>query len=213
MQLWSGVLSTFSTKVRIVCAEKGVALTIRELPWSRQTLFAKPKEFLAVSPRQEVPVLIDGDLVLFDSTVINEYLEEKYPLPSLMPHDLTARARCRLLEDQADYMVATHVTTLVREVFRQPDAAARDQAAVDKSLTAFAAHHAMLDAALANAPYLCGEFSLADIANFVAIAFGRTLSARIDAGNTRLMAWLARVAERPTVKREFDAIRQAVAQS
>jgi glutathione S-transferase len=213
MQLWSGVLSTYSTKVRIVCAEKGLAVTIREVPWSRETLFAKPKEFLAVSPRGEVPVLIDDDLVLFDSTVIDEYLEEKYPEPALLPRDLTARARCRLLEDQADYMVAAHVTTLVREVFRQSDAAARDQGAVDKSVTAFAAHHAMLDATLANAPYLCGEFSLADIANFVAIAFARTLGARIDAGNTRLTSWLARVAERPPVKREFDAIRQAVAQA
>lgn len=213
MELWSGVLSTYSTKVRIVCAEKGLAVTIHELPWTRQTLFAKPKEFLAVSPRGEVPVLIDGDLVLFDSTVINEYLEEKYPEPPLLPRDVSARARCRLLEDQADHMVAAHVTVLVREVFLKPDPASRDQAEIDRSVTAFTAHHAMLDATLANAPYLCGDFSLADIANFVGIAFGRTLGARIDACNTRLTAWLARVSERPSVKREFDGIRQRVAQS
>jgi glutathione S-transferase len=213
MELWSGVLSTYSTKVRIVCAEKGLTPTLHELPWTRQTLFAKPKEFLAVSPRGEVPVLIDGDLVLFDSTVINEYLEEKFPDPPLLPRDLKTRARCRLLEDQADHMVAAHVTVLVREVFLKPEPAAREQAAIDRSVTAFTAHHAMLDATLANAPYLCGEFSLADIANFVAISFGRTLGARIDASNTLLTAWLTRVAERPTVKREFDAIRQTVAQA
>src|SRR5262245_37154181 len=137
MQLWSGTLSTFSTKVRIVCGEKGLAPTLLELPWSRQTSFVKSPEFLAVSPRGEVPVLIDGDLVLFDSTVINEYLEERYPQPALLPRDIAARARCRLLEDQADHMIAAHVTTLVREMFLKPDAATRDQAAVAKSVTAF----------------------------------------------------------------------------
>lgn len=213
MQLWSGTLSTYSTKVRIVCAEKGIAVTILELPWNRQTLFVKSKEFLAVSPRGEVPVLIDGDLVLFDSTVINEYLEEKFPQPALLPRDVAARARCRLLEDQADHMIVAHVTTLVREVFLKSDTAVRNQVAVDKSLAAFTAHHAMLEATLANAPYLCGTYSLADIANFVAVAFGRTLGAAIDPGHTRLTAWLARVAERPAVKHEFDAIRRAVAQA
>jgi glutathione S-transferase len=214
MQLWSGQLSTYSTKVRIVCAEKGVAITILELPWNRQSLFVKSKEFLAVSPRGEVPVLLDGDLVLFDSTVINEYLEEKYPEPSLMPRDLVARARCRLLEDQADHLIARHLTVLVREVFQKPDPqAARDQAAIDKAQTAFVAHHAMLDATLENTPFLCGEFSLADIANFVALVFGRTLGATIDARLTRLAAWLVRIAERPTVKLELDAIRRRVSQA
>ena len=213
MQLWSATLSTYSTKVRIVCAEKRIAVTILELPWSRQTLYAKSKEFLAVSPRGEVPVLLDGDVVLFDSTVINEYLEEKFPEPALMPRELVARARCRLLEDQADHLVAAHLTTLVREVFLRPNQATRDQTAVDKAQTAFAAHHALLDATLENAPYLCGEFTLADIANFVVLAFGRTLGAAIDTKHSRLTAWLARVAERPTVKREFEAIRHKVSQA
>jgi glutathione S-transferase len=92
MQLWSGTLSTFSTKVRIACGEKGIAVTIRELPWSRQSSFAKSAEFMALSPRGEVPVLVDGDLVLYDSTVINEYLEEKYPEPRLLPRTPVSRA-------------------------------------------------------------------------------------------------------------------------
>lgn len=213
MQLWSGVLSTYSTKVRIVCGEKGVEVTIRELPWNRQTLFSKLPEFLAVSPRGEVPVLVDGDLVLYDSTVIDEYLEEKFPQPALMPRGLVARARCRLLEDQADYMIAAHHTTLVREVFHKPDGTGRDQAAVGKALAAFGTYHAMLDATLAEQPHLCGDFSVADIATCVAIRFSRALGASIGNDHARLAAWMERVGERPTIKREFDAIVRAVAQA
>ncbi len=213
MQLWSGTLSTFSVKIRIACAEKGIAVTILEVPWSRQTLFSKPKEFLAVSPRGEVPVLVDGDLVLYDSTVINQYLEEKYPEPALMPRDLVARARCRLLEDQADWLIITHVTTLIREVFLQSDVAARDQAALDDAKTAIATHHALLNTTLADEPYLCGTYSFADIATFVALSFARTLGARISVDHPRVAAWFARVGARPAVKTEFDAIGKAAAQA
>ncbi|MDA1075122.1 MAG: glutathione S-transferase N-terminal domain-containing protein [Proteobacteria bacterium] len=68
MYLWSGTLSPFSAKVRIVLAEKGLPIEIREVPWSRQNKWhPKPKAFLDVSPRGEVPVLVDGGLAVFDS--------------------------------------------------------------------------------------------------------------------------------------------------
>jgi glutathione S-transferase len=84
MKLWSGLLSPFSAKVRIVLAEKDLPVEIMPIPWSRQTLWGpKPSEFVAVSPRGQVPVLIDGDVVVYDSTVICEYLEDRYPSPPL----------------------------------------------------------------------------------------------------------------------------------
>jgi glutathione S-transferase len=213
MQLWSGTLSTFSTKVRIACGEKGIAVTIRELPWSRQSSFAKSAEFMALSPRGEVPVLVDGDLVLYDSTVINEYLEEKYPEPRLLPRTPVSRARCRLLEDQADWLITTHVTTLIREVFMQPDASARDSAALGRAHAAITNHHGALDQTLAGKPYLCGDLSLADIGTFVALAFSRTLGVPIDPDHAHLSAWYLRVGTRIVVKKEFDAIRRAAAQA
>ena len=91
MQLWSGVLSPFSAKVRVVLAEKGLSAEILEVPWSRKTLWGpKPAEFLAVSPLGKVPVLLDGDLAIYDSTVIDEYLEEQYPELPLMPAEPAA---------------------------------------------------------------------------------------------------------------------------
>jgi stringent starvation protein A len=214
MQLWSGTLSPFSAKVRMVCAEKGITPELRNIPWSRRTLWGpKPKELLAVSPRGQIPVLIDGDLTLFDSTVIDEYLEEKRPSPALLPRDTAARARVRLLEDQADYMITTHATVLIREVFLKPDGNGRDGAAVDGAMTAYAGYYALLDGALAGGDeYLCGEFSLADIASFLAVSYGAILGAPVPAERARVAAWHARVGARPAIKQEFDAIMAAVAQ-
>src|SRR3546814_16742694 len=62
----------------------------------------KQPAVLAANPKGEVPVLVDGDLTLFDSTVIFEYLEDAYPQPPLMPRQPAARAQCRLLELTAD---------------------------------------------------------------------------------------------------------------
>ena len=92
MKLWSGVLSPFSAKVRIALAEKKLGYETLVVPWSRKTLWGpKPPEFLAVSPHGQVPVLIDGDVAVFDSTVICEYLEDRYPKPPLLPAGPEAR--------------------------------------------------------------------------------------------------------------------------
>lgn len=212
MYLWSGSLSMFSAKVRMTIAEKGIDVEIRDRPWTRAMRWEpKPKAFLDVSPRGEVPVLVDGDLVLFDSTVINEYLEEKYPTPALMPRGSALRASCRMLEDQADWIMANHVTALIREVFMKPDPATRDAAAIDKSLTTYADYYAMLERGLAGGEYLCGAFSFADIATFMAAGFGHTLGAPIGASCPHLQAWYRRVYERPAVKGEFDGMMQAAA--
>jgi glutathione S-transferase len=57
---------------------------------------------LAVSPRGEVPALVDGDAVVYDSTLICEYLEERHPTPALLPSDAAGRVRVRALERWAD---------------------------------------------------------------------------------------------------------------
>src|SRR5439155_1558254 len=92
MKLWSGVLSPFSAKVRIALAEKKLGYETLVVPWSRKTLWGpKPPEFLAVSRHGQVPVLIDGEVAVFDSTVSCEYLEDRYPKPPLRPAGPGAR--------------------------------------------------------------------------------------------------------------------------
>lgn len=90
-------VSPYVRKVLAVLELKGVPYRIDPV-----VPFLGDERFSAMSPLRRVPVLIDGDLVLPDSTVIGEYLEDAYPTPPLLPVDPAARARARWLEEFAD---------------------------------------------------------------------------------------------------------------
>ncbi len=211
MKLWSGTLSPFSAKVRIALAEKGLDAEIAEIPWSRATLWGpKPEAFLAVSPKGEVPVLEDQELAVVDSTVINEYLEEAYPAVPLMPADPIGRAACRMWEDRADFFMATHVTTLIREVFMKPGGEGRDETAVAETLAAFEGYLDTLEQRLGVQDYLSEAYSLADIATWLCLTFAQTLGVAMGE-RPGLQAWYGRVGERPVVKAELEAVIAAAA--
>jgi len=211
MKLWSGTLSPFSAKVRIALAEKGIEFDIAEIPWSRAGLWGpKPAEFLAVSPKGEVPVLVDDRFAIVDSTVINEYLEDAYPEVPLMPADPRERAECRMWEDMADFFTASHVTTLIREVFMKPGGEGRDEVAVGETMAAFEGYLNALEKRLFDQDHLCAAYSLADIANWLCLTFAQTLG--VDTGDRpALQAWYGRVGERPAVKTELEAVMAAAA--
>jgi len=212
MKLWSGVLSPFSTKVRIALAEKGLAYETLEIPWSRQTLWGpKPPAFLAVSPRGKVPVLIDGDVTVYDSTVITEYLEDRYAKPPLFPPDPAGRARCRQLEDEADLSMVEEVTPLVQELFTKRDESARDMGRVAVAREALQARYAALEREMAGRDYLCGAFSIADIATFMVVGFASSLGVAPGERRPTLTQWFQRVLARPHVAREFEAVTRAAA--
>lgn len=99
MRLYSGPLSLFSRKVEIALYEKGLDFERVEVTFT-QTEGYSPKhpDVTAANPKGQVPVLVDGDLTLFDSTVILEYLEDAYPAPALYPADPREKARCRLVD-------------------------------------------------------------------------------------------------------------------
>src|SRR5260370_27673743 len=97
LTLYDDVFSPYARKVRIALYEKGVPFErVRALHGD-----CNRTDFLDVNPRAEVPALIDGDFAVYDSTVICEYLEDRYPEPHLYPPDPRKRAKCRLLEDVA----------------------------------------------------------------------------------------------------------------
>ena len=86
MKLYSGPLSLFARKVEMALGEKGLAFEREMVPFSQaQGYQPKHPAVLAANPKRQVPVLIDGDLTLFDSTLIFEYLEDAYPEPPLYP--------------------------------------------------------------------------------------------------------------------------------
>lgn len=210
--LWTGTLSPFSAKVRIALAEKGVDYEAREVPWTRARKWEpKPEGLLAANPHGKVPVWVEPGLVLWDSTLICEYLEERHPEPALMPADPADRARCRRWEDDADAAIDGPVSVLIREVFLVPDPAARDAEAVEAARSSLARHYARLDAELAGREWISGAaFGLADGANAILLLFASAVGAPPE-GFASLDAWLERVRARPSVAKEIASIPQAAA--
>lgn len=204
MKLYSGPLSLFTAKVRIALAEKGIAYERIEVPFSRGRGYEpKHPEALAHNPKAQVPVLVDGDLVLFDSTVIVEYLDELVPEPPLLPLEAKTRARCRLRELHADEVLFPHVLALIRGVFYTPEAE-RDATQIAQARAAIFAIYAELDRELAGRSWLGGDaFGAADVAYALTVSFAAQLGAPIPAELERLDAWLARTAARPSVAREL----------
>ena len=100
MLLYEHPLSSYAQKVKIALREKGLAFEV-ETPAALGSGTAAGS-FAAASPRNEVPALIDGTARIFDSTIILEYLEDKFSTPPLLPRDPAARAEARMIEDVCD---------------------------------------------------------------------------------------------------------------
>lgn len=208
MELWSGVLSNNAAKVRIALAEKGISYVNREVPWTKETQWEpKPEAFLAVSPRGEVPVLIDDGFAVHDSTVIIEYLEEKYPDVALFPASGMDRAQCRIWEDEGDFN-QKHVGVLINDVFLKAEGTPLSQAAQNAmgALTRFVDR---VEAQLEGKDYLCDGFSVADTSVFLTLFFAQTLGLKVS--QPRVLAWSQRMMSRPAVGQEIASIGAAVA--
>jgi glutathione S-transferase/RNA polymerase-associated protein len=98
--LYEHPLSPYAQKCKIALYEKGVAFELK-MPNAIGSGHAET-DFLKANPRAEVPALLDGDFAIFDSTIILEYIEDKFPTPALLPRDLKARATARMIEEAMD---------------------------------------------------------------------------------------------------------------
>ena len=91
MNLYSGTTCPFSQRCRIVLYEKGMDFQIIDVD-----MYNKPEDIAVMNPYNRLPVLVERDLVLYESNIINEYIDERFPHPQLMPADPVMRARARL---------------------------------------------------------------------------------------------------------------------
>ncbi len=91
MTLYSGTTCPFSQRCRIVLFEKGMDFQIIDID-----LFNMPEDIGVMNPYNRVPILVERDLILYESNIINEYIDERFPHPQLMPADPVMRARARL---------------------------------------------------------------------------------------------------------------------
>ena len=200
MKLYSGPLSLFSRKVEIALGEKGLAFERVMVPFTQERGYQpKHPDVLAANPKGQVPVLVDGDLTLFDSTVIFEYLEEAYPAPPLLPRDVNQRAESRLMELRADEVVFPHARALFyRTDPPHPDPARRaaNQEAGARAEAALRDHFAALDRPLARHDFLCGALSYADIAMFMVVLWTQRLKGPALQDFPALAAWHARLQAR-----------------
>jgi len=211
VKLYTHALSPFSAKVRVALAEKGVRADEERLPITRTAIVRKPKELLDANPRGQVPTLVEGDLVLYDSTVILEWLEERFPSPSLLPASVDDRARARLLEDDADWLMTTAIADLLAEVHRKTDPATRDTAKIAAASEAIRREYDRLEGVLADGrEYLCGPFGIPDVASYLPVSFAAFYGVSPGETHPRLAAWLARMAARPSVAHETRSMTEAL---
>jgi glutathione S-transferase len=202
MKLYSGPLSLFSRKVEIALGEKGIAFERVMVPFTQERGYQpKHRDVLAVNPKGQVPVLMDGDLGLFDSTLIFEYLEEAYPEPPLMPKGAQARARCRMVELNADEVVFP----VARQLAYRTEAAPADpkqRAANDETGARIEGqlrdHFTRLERELTGRDFFCGVLSVADVAMFMTILWTQRLKGPSLSPYPALNAWYKRVGARPS---------------
>ncbi len=148
MTLYSGADDPYSHRTRIVLFEKDVECRIVEVDLNK-----RPRELADLNPYNQVPTIVDRDLVLYDSLIINEYLDERLPHPPLMPVDPVSRGRARLMLMRFDrdwYGLLPQITSGERKLVTRARNVLRDGLTVISQI-------------FKEQPYVLGdEFSLVD---------------------------------------------------
>ncbi|WP_197427544.1 glutathione S-transferase family protein [Bradyrhizobium retamae] len=194
MRLFSGPLSMFGAKVQIAAHEKNIDFELVMVPFTMKEGYApKHPEVLRINPKRQVPVLIDGDLEIFDSTQIFEYLEDIKPHPALWPAAPAARAWSRRLEHESDEVYFPHIIKLM-QLWKTP----QDPAA-ELAREGAAAYYRTMESVLGDREFLGGTYSFADIAFYMAQLFGARMGADMTKETPRLLQWRQRMTARPAV--------------
>ncbi|MDR2789258.1 MAG: glutathione S-transferase N-terminal domain-containing protein [Candidatus Accumulibacter sp.] len=148
MNLYSCTTCPFSQRCRIVLYEKGMDFQVIDVD-----LLARPEDIAMVNPHGRVPVLVERDLILYEPNIINEYIDERFPHPQLMPPDPVMRARARQL-----------LVTMEREVFVHVEALEKN-VKVDKARQAIRDRLTEMAPIFVKQKYMLGDdFSMLDVA-------------------------------------------------
>jgi stringent starvation protein A len=107
MTLYSGTTCPYSHRCRIVLFEKGMDFQVIDVD-----LTNKPEDLAVINPYNRVPVLVERDLVLYEANIINEYIDERFPHPQLMPADPVMRARARLFLHNFEEQLFDHIADI-----------------------------------------------------------------------------------------------------
>jgi len=191
-----GVARTRAFRALWMAEELGIPYA--HLPVEIGDAGARTAEFLALNPNGRLPVIVDGDFVLFESLAITLYLAKKYSSGRLYPSTLDGEARAWQWSFWAIAEVDRGVNIWSLHAVRLPPAE-RSAALRDEALKVLAAPFKVLDAALARLPYLLGDtFTVADLN--VAAVISRAVDMDLSAV-PNLHAWLMRCLDRPAALR------------
>ena len=152
MILYSGITCPFSHRCRFVLFEKGMDFEIKDVD-----IFNKPEDLAIMNPYNQVPVLVERDLILHESNIINEYIDERFPHPQLMPGDPVMRGRGRLVLFRMEKEWFSHV-----QVLEDPESSPKDQT---KAREAIANGLTVIAPQFSKTKYILGDdFSMIDVA-------------------------------------------------
>jgi stringent starvation protein A len=150
MTLYSATTCPFSHRCRIVLFEKGMDFQIIDVDMDN-----KPEDLAVMSPYGRVPVLVERELILYESNIINEYVDDRFPHPQLMPADPVMRARARLFLYRFEQELFCHIDALENGT---PKVAEKARAAIRDNLT-------VISPVFATQKFMLGDdFSMLDVA-------------------------------------------------
>ncbi len=150
MKLYSGSVDPFSHRCRIVLFEKGMDFEVIDVDLANKT-----EDLAVLNPYGSVPVLVERDLVLSEANIINEYIDERFPHPQLMPADPVMRARARLFLYNFEKDLFSHI----------PDLESTDEQTVDKARKTVRDNLTQMVPIFSHQSYLLGdEYSMLDVA-------------------------------------------------
>ena len=150
MRLYSGTVCPYSHRCRIVLFEKGMDFEVIDVD-----LMNKSEDVAVINPYGTVPVLVERDLVLYEANIINEYIDERFPHPQLMPPDPVMRGRARLFLHRFEQEIYSQIEVIERGAIKPADKA---RAGIRDNLT-------QLAHILTSQKFLLGdEFSMLDVA-------------------------------------------------
>jgi stringent starvation protein A len=149
MTLYSTITCPFSHRCRIVLHEKDMDFQVIDVDPNNQ-----PEDLAVMNPYGRAPVLVERDLILYESNIINEYIDDRFPHPQLMPADPVMRARARLFLYRFEQELFSHIDTIEN----------KDQKAADKARAIVSDNLTVIAPIFEKQKYMLGDdFSMLDV--------------------------------------------------
>jgi len=183
MTLYSGTICPYSHRCRIVLYEKGMDFQVIDVD-----VFNKPEDLAVMNPYNKVPVLVERDLILYEANIINEYIDERFPHPQLMPADPVMRARARLFLHRFEQELFCHIDGLESGVAKT----------VEKARVAVRENLAQISPVFIKQKFMLGdEFSMLDVAIAPLLWRLEHYGIQLEKDSAPLMKYAERIFSRP----------------